>query len=89
MNKLKTLRKKNNLKQSDICKLLHITQPNYSNYENNKIPLNMDYAKILANFYHVSLGYLVDDNEKNILITEQDFNKLKEARDIINKLDNK
>ena len=89
MNKLKYLRKMKNLKQTDVCNILHINQPNYSNYESGKIPLNMTYAKILAKYYNVTLGYLLDDNNEEITISKDDFDKLKEARDIINKLDNK
>lgn len=87
MNRLKELRIKNNLKQQDIANMLHITQPNYSNYENGRIPLNMDYAIILSHFYGVSLGYLLDDSLEDIQISKEDFETLKKARDIINKLD--
>ena len=87
MNRLKELRIKNHLKQQDIADMLYITQPNYSNYENGRIPLNMDYAIILAHFYGVSLGYLLDDSLKEIQISKEDFETLKKARDIINKLD--
>lgn len=87
MNRLKELRIKNNLKQKDIADILHITQPNYSNYENSRIPLNMDYAIILSHFYGVSLGYLLDDSLEDIQISKEDFETLKKARDIINKLD--
>lgn len=87
MNRLKELRIKNNLTQEEVAKLLHITQPNYCNYENGKIPLNMDYAILLAHKYKVTLGYLLDDSLKDIQISKEDFETLKKARDIINKLD--
>ena len=65
MNKLKELRIKNNLNQKDIAKFLKITQPNYSNIENGKIKLNIDYAKMLADFYSVPLSYIIEEKNTN------------------------
>lgn len=85
MNKLRFYRKLNKLKQSDIAKILFITQPNYSNIEKGKVKLNFEYAKILANLYNIPLSKIID-NDKNILINDEQFNVLKEFKDTINKM---
>lgn len=86
MNKLKYLRLKNNLKQKDLCNLLKITQPNYSNFENGKIKLNLDYAIILSKFYDVTLDYLLKDDVDYIQIKKEDFKILQQAKEIIEKI---
>ena len=86
MNKIKYLRLKNNLKQKDLCDLLKITQPNYSNYENGKINLNKTYAQILARFYKVNISYIVNEENKKILISKEDFNTLIKGKEIIAKI---
>lgn len=88
-NKLRYLRKKNNLKQSDVAELLHITQPNYSNFENNKVNLNLDYAIILSKFYHVSIDYLLGLDSDYILITKREFNQLQKLKNIVMNLEDK
>lgn len=88
-NKLKYLRKKNNLKQSDVAELLHITQPNYCNFENNKINLNLDYAIKLARFYHVSIDYLLGLDHEEILISKEEFNHLQKLKEIVLNLEDK
>ena len=89
MNKLKYLRKKHHLKQSDVAKLLFITQPNYSKYENNQIPLNLEYAKILAEFYKVPITFLFDINDVSIKITIEELKVLSKAKEIIENLEQK
>ena len=86
MNKLKELRKKHHRKQSDVAKYLRITQPNYSNFENGKIKLNFEYAKLLSKLYKVPLSYLIGDEQDLIYLTKYEFEILKDAEKIINKI---
>ncbi len=69
MNRLKELREKKELLQSDIAKFLKITTPAYSYYETNKRNMPTETAKKLAKFFNVSVDYLlgVDTNNKNLL----------------------
>lgn len=86
MNRLKVLRKKHHLKQSDVAKYLRITQPNYSNFENEKIKLNMEYAKLLSKLYKVPVSYIIDDQEDFIFLTKEEFEILKQAQEVIKKI---
>lgn len=87
MNNLKKLRKLKNLKQAEIGKILGIEQSTYAKYERGEIPLNEEYAKKLANYYNVSVSYLLDDNNKEIVITLDQFNELLKARNTINQIE--
>lgn len=87
MNNLKKLRKLHNLNQSDIAKIIGIEQSTYAKYERGEIPLNEIYAKLLADYYQVSLSYLFDDHNKEIVITPEQFNDLIKARDTINQIE--
>lgn len=65
--RLKDLRQDKDLKQDEIAKMLYMKQQQYSRYENgeNKIPI--DILIILADFYNVSIDYIVGrTNNKNI-----------------------
>lgn len=65
--KLKFLRKSNNLTQQQLADKLRITQQTYARYENNTIEPNIESLHELAKFYNISLDYLLDDRttEKN------------------------
>ena len=66
MNRLKELREKKDLFQSDIAKLLGISTPAYSYYEANKRNMSAKTAKKLAEFFNVSVDYLLGiDNNSN------------------------
>ena len=87
MNNLKALRKKHRIKQKDLAKLLNISQPNYSNFENGKTNINLKYAQILASFYDVPLTYIIENNNNDfIFITKDEFEFLKEAQLLISKI---
>ena len=58
--KLKELRIKHNLTQQQIAEILKITQFTYSNYENKKTQPDIEILKKLADYYQVSLDYLLD-----------------------------
>lgn len=58
--KLKELRLKNGLLQSQIAEILQIKKTTYSNYEIEKTQAPIIIYKKLANFYNVSLDYLLD-----------------------------
>lgn len=61
---IKELRKKNNLKQKDLCQILNITQPTLSNYENNRRTPDVKMLIKIANYFNVSIDYLFK-NYKN------------------------
>lgn len=86
MNKLKQLRKENKKTQDELAKYLHISQSNYGKYELQEIEPNIDTLTKLADYYNVSLDYLIGrdyknefayltDNEKIILNSFRQMNK--------------
>lgn len=77
--KLKELRKIEKLNQSDIAKKLGIPLMTYNNYENEKTEPNIDTLIKLADFYNVTLDYLVGRNYKNELgyMTQDQYETIK------------
>ena len=59
IRRLKDIREDNDLKQSDIAKILNIPQQNYSRYELGDVSIPIDRLDILATYYNTSIDYLV------------------------------
>ena len=59
MNRLKKIREDKNLRQSDISKILNVSQVAYSYYEIEKRQIPIDLLKKLAKLYNVSVDYLL------------------------------
>jgi transcriptional regulator with XRE-family HTH domain len=57
-NRIKQLREEKDLNQSVVADELKMPRSALSMYENGRIP-SMDHALALANYYHVSLDYIV------------------------------
>lgn len=57
-NDLRQIRQKNNNTQSDMAKILKITQQQYQLYENGKREIPLHHLITLAKYYNVSLDYL-------------------------------
>ena len=58
-NRLRDLREDKDLKQADIAKLLTVHQTTYSDYELNKLNIPVSVLHTLADFYGVSVDYLL------------------------------
>ena len=58
-NRLRDLREDRDLKQKDISLLLQIHQTTYSDYELGKLNIPVAALHKLADFYHVSVDYLL------------------------------
>lgn len=59
MNRLKEIREDKDLKQSDIAKILNVSQVAYSYYELGRRQLPVDLLKKLALYYETSTDYLL------------------------------
>ncbi len=55
---LKELRKNNNMTQTEIAKILNISQRTYSNYETGSREPSIDTLIEIADYYKISLDYL-------------------------------
>ena len=57
--RIRDLREDNDLKQKQIAEYLLCDQSLYSKYERNERPLPLEYACKLADYYGVSVDYLL------------------------------
>ncbi|MBQ2661807.1 MAG: helix-turn-helix transcriptional regulator [Clostridia bacterium] len=57
--RIRDLREDNDLKQKDIAQYLKCDQSLYSKYERNERSLPLEYAYKLADFYGVSVDYIL------------------------------
>ena len=57
--RIRDLREDNDLKQRDIAEYLMCDQSLYSKYERGERPLPLEYAEKLADYYGVSVDYLL------------------------------
>ena len=78
-NRLRKLRKENNLSQKELAKKFNTSKTAISNYENNYRKPNMDLIVEFASFFNVTVDYLLDRTDiRNI-------NLPKEIRNFIDK----
>ena len=61
---VRAIREDRDLKQKDIAKILNVSQNTYSQYETGVIALTAEVLIKLADFYEVSVDYLLDRAEK-------------------------
>lgn len=57
--RIRALREDNDLKQSDVAKVLKTTQSYYAKYENGHRPIPVDRIITLCKFYNVSPEYIL------------------------------
>ncbi|MBE6882146.1 MAG: helix-turn-helix transcriptional regulator [Oscillospiraceae bacterium] len=57
---LRSIREDNDIKQKDVAKYLNVSQNTYSQYETGVISLTADILIKLADYYKVSVDYLLD-----------------------------
>ena len=57
--RIRDLREDRDLKQEDLAKVLNCTQACYSNYEKGKREIPLAVLSTLADFYGVSVDYLM------------------------------
>ena len=57
---LKSIREDRDIKQKDLAAYLNVSQNTYSQYETGIISLTADVLIKLADFYDVSIDYLLD-----------------------------
>ena len=57
---LREIREDNDIKQKDIAAYLNLSQNTYSQYETGVISLTAEVLIKLANYYNVSIDFLLD-----------------------------
>lgn len=59
MYRIKDLREDSDLSQSEVAKVIHTTQQQYSKIETGKSDIYGEKLKLLAQFYNVSADYIL------------------------------
>ena len=62
--RIRDLREDNDLTQQQLCEKLYMHKTTYTNYEQGKHSVPLDFAVTLADFYSVSLDYLAGRTNK-------------------------
>jgi len=63
MNRIKLLREENNIYQKDLAKLLKVSTPAINYYENEKRAIDTKTASILADYFNVSIDFLLGKSD--------------------------
>lgn len=58
-NRLRDLREDKDIKQKEMAQMLNVHQTTYSDYELDKLNIPISALHILADFYNVSIDYLL------------------------------
>ena len=76
--RIKELRLEKNLKQKDVAKHLNIATNTLSQFENNKGRPSLEVLSAMADFFEVSIDYLIgrEDDFGNIVVPGQSTDQL-------------
>ncbi|MBS6951932.1 MAG: helix-turn-helix domain-containing protein [Clostridium sp.] len=58
IKRIRELREDHGLTQTEIAKILNITQRTYSDYETGRTRIPLDSVILLAQYYNVSMDYI-------------------------------
>ena len=84
---VKELREKKGISQKELADYLNITQVQISKYELGKNEPDLNTTKKIAEYFNVTIDYLLGTSEENIiLITKNDLETLKDSANKINKI---
>lgn len=62
--RIRDLREDADLSQKSVAKILNLSQQQYSRIENEEAQVTAEHLIKLANFYNVSIDYILKYNEK-------------------------
>ena len=65
MNRIKELRAKNNVKQATLADVIKVSRAALSGYETGKYEADIETYVKIANFFNVSLGYLLGEGDSS------------------------
>lgn len=87
MNRLKELRQEKKLSQKEIAKEMSISEKTLSCWENGESQIKPEKAKQLADYFGVSVGYLLGYESNPLERLESLVDELKEHKDLLGVLD--
>ncbi|MCL2108193.1 MAG: helix-turn-helix domain-containing protein [Oscillospiraceae bacterium] len=73
--KLRELREFHGLRQDEVAQVLNITRAAYSAYEINKRQMSHEALCILADFYHVTVDFILGRSNKNLFLFSENEQK--------------
>lgn len=85
---LQKLRNNNNMTQEDLGKLLNVTQSTIAYYESGKKQPSLETIVIIADYFRVSVDYLLDRIGSSISPTLQTTGLSQENLDLLGRLNN-
>ncbi len=77
-SRLRELRKKSGHTQQDVANYIGITQNAYSYWENGKVKIDYESLQRLANYFDVSLDYLLGGEEEKKSVMERPTTEIAE-----------
>lgn len=83
MEKLKELRKINNLRQKDVAEFLNISITGYASWEQGLSEPNIDNLIKLADFYNTTVDYLINREEEDGRIIIQEPELLNDEKNLL------
>lgn len=86
MNRLKELRQEKKLTQQELADMIGTTKLTVSNWENDKHVIKSDKAQALADYFGVSVGYLLGYSNANSAYLETLINWLDTKIELNNRL---
>lgn len=83
MEKLKELRKINNLRQKDVAEFLNISITGYASWEQGLSEPNIENLIKLADFYNTTVDYLINREEEDGRIIIQEPELLNDEKNLL------
>lgn len=85
-NNIKQLRKKNNIKQEDICNYFNVARGTVSMWETGKREPDVSTLKLLAKYFNVTVDYLIGNEYKITEVQPQQTAQQKNCIEMIMQL---
>ena len=73
MTRIKELRKKKKVTQQEVAEAIGVTRRGFQKWENGESQIKSNNAKQLADYFGVSVGYLLGFNNDDVTEYEIDF----------------
>ena len=87
LEKIKYLRKQSKKTQNEVAKAIGTSGPNYSRYESGEWKFTIEHIKALAKLYNVSISYLVNEDNNDIVISKDQLDILIKAKNVISDIE--
>lgn len=87
LEKIRYLRFINKYSQKEVAEKIHIGRSNYCMYESGEWKFTIEHIKALAKLYNVSVSYLVNEDDNDIVISKDQLDILIKAKNVISDIE--